>query len=326
MRVPAGAPTGSPPAGAGRERLGATEIRARETAFDVAAATNPASRLKPGALSPHGVAVAGADGYLFIGDGANRWEQQYAGRFALPEGWLEGWLGVLARRGEAARARGVALCNLVIPEKQVVYPEKRWPAGGPAADARPLMRLATSVPSAAGLYYASEELLACKALGPAHHRHDSHWTASGCLAVVDGLLRRLPVDVEAAEIAWTVDTFDRPLDLSTHFFEPAPAERHMIPQVAGEVVFDNQHHAKTDRYAGSVYRVRNPEAPVARKLMIFGDSYAFSLGLAGALTAVFADVTFVWSKSIVWDMVDEVGAEVIVWESAERFLATLPQA
>ncbi|CAN7252275.1 hypothetical protein LJR219_001062 [Phenylobacterium sp. LjRoot219] len=57
--------------------------------------------------------------------------------------------------------------------------------------------------------------------------------------------------------------------------------------------------------------------------MIFGDSFAADAGFAEALSAVFREVRFLWSKSVAWTEVEACGADLVIWQSAERFLATL---
>ena len=63
-----------------------------------------------------------------------------------------------------------------------------------------------------------------------------------------------------------------------------------------------------------------------RRLIVFGDSYSYDVGFTYALVEMFAEVVFVWSKTIDWSLVQTHGSQVVVWESAERFLATLPEA
>src|SRR5439155_26797726 len=78
-------------------RLPLGEVRRLDAELDLRATESP-WRLKPGVVSANGVAVAGFDGYLFIGDGANRWERQYRGELTVPPEWLAGWRELLARR------------------------------------------------------------------------------------------------------------------------------------------------------------------------------------------------------------------------------------
>src|SRR3546814_12147943 len=66
---------------------------------------------------------------LFIGNGANAWEQQLSGRLAMPEDWTLRWHHVLTLRRHIAEKAGLRLVHLVMPEKQVVIPDLRWPKG-----------------------------------------------------------------------------------------------------------------------------------------------------------------------------------------------------
>lgn len=311
--------------GAARPRLTAAEIRALDGELDAAALGHPASRLRPGQVSTNGAAVAGVDGYLFIGDGGNRWETQYAGP-PPPESWKATWARVLAARQAEAEARRIQLWNLVIPEKQVVYPEARWPEGAPDGGARPLRRLAAQAGGDARLLYGEAALLACKAEGPACLRHDSHWTASGCLAVVRQLLSAAALEVDVERAVFSVARTREPLDLAAHFLEPNPPQDRLRLAAPHPRAWENRHYERTGQHTGSQYRLANPEAPDPRRVVLFGDSYSYAEGLAGALSALFAEVTCVWSKSVLWEVVDERRADLVVWESAERFLVSLPQS
>lgn len=306
-------------------RLTATEILALDRDLDAAALDHPASRLPPGRVSANGAAVAGVDGYLFIGDGGNRWETQYTGP-PPPDSWKTTWARVLAARQAEAAARGIPLLNLVIPEKQVVYPETRWPARAPDGGARPLRRLAALAGAEARLLYGEAALVACKAEGPACLRHDSHWTASGCLAVVRQLLSAAAPEVDVERAVFTVARTREPLDLAAHFLQPNPPQDRLRLAVPQPRAWENRHYERTGQHTGSQYRLANPEAADPRRVVLFGDSYSYAEGLAGALAAVFAEVTCVWSKSVLWEVVDERRADLVVWESAERFLVSLPQS
>jgi hypothetical protein len=95
---------------------------------------------------------------------------------------------------------------------------------------------------------------------------------------------------------------------------------------AGEVSDDNRLLERTGRHTGSTYTVSNPNAPDGRSVLVFGDSYAFDKGLTGALSAVFASVTFVWSAPVLWDLVDARKPDLVIWECVERFLNKNPGA
>lgn len=287
---------------------------------------HPASCLRPGVRSATGAAVAGIDGFLFIGDGANRWEEQYLWSQPLADRWLASWRRILEQRQSQARARGAVLWNLVIPEKQVLHADKRWPQETSAGEQRPWRQLERTLSPDLQVVYGAEALRSLEGKAPAYFRHNSHCTPSGCCALAQAVLdaMRLPVSLAAQPLTYVQDV--RAHDLTVHFFDPAPQEDYAWLHPAGEVVFDNQAFERTGRYTGSSYGVRNPAAPDPRRAIVFGDSYSYDVGLTFALSAVFAETVFVWSKALDWAAVDRHQSQVIVWESAERFINSLPEA
>ncbi|HEY3948927.1 alginate O-acetyltransferase AlgX-related protein [Phenylobacterium sp.] len=286
---------------------------------------HPASGLAPGVASRGNVAVAGHDGFLFISNGANRWERQFLGELRIEPEWAPNWRALFEERQAQAAARGVMLWNLIVPEKQVIYPDKRWGPGGPTGERRPMMALAAHLGPEARLVYPVAELKAVRGLAPAYFRHNSHWTSSGCCVAAATLLQRMGVALDIASLTFPVERMTGRQDLSVHFFEPPPHETYARVVPAGEVVDANRSFETTGRNTGETYTVVNPRAQDPRAVLLFGDSYAFDTGLAAALSVVFAKVVFVWSKPVLWDLVEEKACDIVIWECAERFLAGVPE-
>jgi hypothetical protein len=308
-------------------RLTADEIRLQDLAQDAEELAHPVSQLKAGAISANVIAVAGADGHLFIGDGANRWERQYRGELTVADSWLTGWTAILNRRQVEAAARGVELLNVVLPEKQVVHPELRWPAGDVSGEGRPLKLLLPRLEPEARLLYGADALVNARRDSAAvWFRRNSHWNATGCCAVTAAAARALDAQADVTSIRYAYRRRPVQHDLAAHFFEPAPFETAGLLDAPVDTFFNNRLFETTGRNTGSSYGLRNPAAPDPRRLILFGDSYAYDVGFSFALAEIFAEVVFVWSKSVEWALVEQHGAQVVVWESAERFLATLPQA
>jgi len=307
-------------------RLTIDEVRARDLALDAAGAGHPAGALKAGMVSPNGAAVTGLDGHMFVADGANRWESQFRGDLTVPEAWLDGWGRIFAARAAMAAGLGVSLCNVVLPEKQVIHAEARWPGGEVTGERRPLKLLEPRLGPEAALLYGADALLPRKADTAVWFRRNSHWTASGCCLVAEALARRLDVqaDLEQARYPYRV----RPVrhDLTAHFFTSVADEDAGFLDAGVETFFDNRLLQTTGRHSGASYGMRNPAAPDPRRIIVFGDSYSYDVGFTFALSEIFAEVVFVWSKAIDWSLVRRHESQVVVWESAERFLATLPQA
>ena len=286
---------------------------------------HPASGLEPGTVSGNEVAVAGFDGYLFIGNGANLWERQYLGELSIPDGWAATWRAMFqARQAEAAR-RGLVLSNLIVPEKQALYAKRRWTQGVDASR-RPVNVLLTHLTPAERVLYPLLLLREAAALGPTYHRHNSHWTPSGCVAVAIALARGWGVAADLEALRFSCARRRVVQDLTPHFFDPAPDEESSVLELSGQIFFDNEHYQTTGQHRGWSYGVRNGQAPDPRRLVIFGDSYSQHSGLLAALSAVFAQVVFVWSKSIDWTVAETHGADIVLWQCAERFMARPPES
>ena len=308
-------------------RLDLGQIRTIDRELDAAVGPgHPASALKPGVMSGNGAAVAGHDGYLFIADGANLWEKRFHIDQPVVGAFLDGWQGLLDRRAAEARARGVTVLNLVVPEKQVVYPDRRWPELTSPGGMRPLKQLLAALGPGAPLIYPAEALVAARSEVPVFFRHDSHWTPSGCLVAAAQVVGALGDGPDLSGGAFTAVRETGPLDLTLHFLDPAPAEERLSLRPAGEIAFDNRDHRPGARLTGMSFGLRNVAAPDPRRLVLFGDSYSSGQGLVAAMSALFAEVVFVWSKAVDWAVVETHRADIVLWESAERFLVTLPEA
>jgi hypothetical protein len=275
-------------------------------------------------VSQSGAVLRGFAGHLFIADGGNMWERQLVGQIGLTEEALRAWAAALAARRDRAAEMAVRLVNIVIPEKQLVLPLFRWRTDrAPDVSHRPLMH----IQAAAGDWPMLYPIAALRLAEPwceLYWRGNSHWCASGCMIVAQEILRALLGEDPglAARIRLERAAFRH--DLLTHFPEDIAIEEVIRICEAGSRIFDTMTFARTGHYGGSHYITRNLAAPVRDSLIIFGDSNSCDMGLAAALSAIFTDVHFLWSKSVNWDYVREMQARFVVCECAERFLITPP--
>ena len=279
----------------------------------------------PETLSPSGVVVAGYAGHLFIADGGNTWEQQILGRLRLSPEAAQRWSSLLTSRAEKARQLRVRMVHLIVPEKQIALPSFRWKTDlVPDMSGRPLLQILAGAPQDMEIIYPLALFEAHQAWCELYWRGNSHWCASGCILTAKAVIRALLGDGHTGKDRFLLERAAIPHDLTTHFTGDVAFEEVIRIRPAGRRVMDSLTFQKTGHYGGSHYIVRNPDAPVAETLVIFGDSYACDLGLTAALTAYFAEVHFVWSKQIDWAYVEETRAQHVVWESAERFLIAPP--
>jgi len=306
------------------ERLTLDEIRVLDRAFDEAAARSPFA-LTPGVTSADGVAVAGTDGHLFIANGANHWERQYLGEANPPPFWIPAWIELFQRRRAEAAQRGVLLWNVVAPEKQVVLPESRWPAPLPDGEKRPLRLLLAALGNDSPSFYLADALIEARSFGPVYARRNSHWTGSACCYALRQLWRDIGMGELPDDLAFGYRRMATAQDLPPHFFAQPPLEATGILDLAGDYLFEYRPNERGGRRSETRYAVRNADAPDPRRILIFGDSFACDAGIAAFMSAIFRETIFIWSKGVQWDEVERQRADIVLWESAERFLPTIPK-
>lgn len=283
----------------------------------------------PGTWSADREAVMGQDGVVFLARGTNSIASQYSSSHELPEGWAATWAQVVAARRDGAAELGAVLSAVIVPDKISVLrsalPEEivleREPPARTLADVH-------------GIGYPVADLAA--APGGGYLRGDTHLSFDGNAALGAWVLRDLGVD---AETAWASTRLDTELheylssgDLGSRF-EPPIVEviRTYNSWGRAEVVEDNRDVvAAAGRHVGTRRVLRNGGAADDRVVVLFGDSYAFPQihyhGLGWQLAQHFREVHFVWVP-FGWDpdYVAEVRAEVVVCESAERFVPRPPE-
>lgn len=274
----------------------------------------------PGSLSADQVAITGADGWQFIANGSNAWEQQYLGQVRLGDEALGQWQAVFARRQQAARAIGARFAHLVVPEKQALLPQARWPGGAPVQGDRPVQQLQKALAPDAGLVYPLAHLLDESWRAELAFRGNSHWCASGNWFGFEALMRAVFPErrfdfarVPLARAWWRHDL------LLKYVAEPVYESVIAIPRRA-QLVYDNRLLATTGAHVGNHYVLQNPAAPYQEAVVIFGDSYSYDCGFADLCAAFFGQVHFVWNTVVDFRYCRQMRASLVLLQSAERYL------
>lgn len=269
-------------------------------------------------LSKDQVAITGADGWQFISNGSNHWEQQYLGQLRLTPTAIAEWQQVFERRLAASRAIGARFGHLVVPEKQAIFPEARWPQGVPAVGERPVQQLLAAVPQ--GLVYPLERLRAESWRAELAFRGNSHWCASGNWFGFAALMAAIWPDrsfdfshVPLGRAWWRHDLLLKYIDEVCHE-SVISITRRALP------VYDNRLLATTGAHVGNHYVLQNAAAPYQEAVVVFGDSYSFDIGFSDLLSAFFGQVHFVWNTMIDFRYCLNVQARLVLVQSAERYL------
>jgi alginate O-acetyltransferase complex protein AlgJ len=284
-----------------------------------------------GEVSSDGVAIIGHHGYLFIYGGSNDNVAAHRGEAETPEGWMDSWRALIRERLDHVRETGRRAAFVVVPEKLAVYSDL-FPLDLTARRLRPVLSLLES--AGLPLVYPRDALRDARNEGETYLRTDSHLTVYGNLLLATATLRELGV---ATALVEDLHYDSRPHlgagDLGQHF-DP-PILEVMAPIFGGsEATLVSDNRAQITALGGHIgtRRVfRRDDAPDRRTAVVFGDSYGFGddayQGLSWFLAQVFREVHFVWVP-FGWDpeYLDRVGAEVVVCQTAERFIGRVPVA
>ena len=284
--------------------------------------------LTVGALSPDAVVTVGCDGHLFLLTGSNHLDAQYR-RVDDAEPLAAAWTGVIETRLAALQARGIVFVQLLVPEKtSVLAPLVPFALDPPTPIYRALVQRLGTSPAAPCLLDAYPELVAATDRPLLYRPLDSHLSSRGTHRLFSMLM---------AQIGYAVPetTFTRAVrrhgDLGDHFpwigmldteFEPDPAAL----SIAGEpVILDED---RPERHLGGRIVFRNPHAPIDRRVVVFGNSFfrygEASFELSWWFARWFAEFHFVWSHEIDLAYVDAVRPQVVIAQTIERFLLTVP--
>ena len=125
-----------------------------------------------------GVAEAGRDGWLFLGDIFSNNFSQALGRRVLDDAEVARWVAVLAQQQKSLAARGIPFAFVVAPAKWSIYPEylPAW-----TDDVHPVHSLDRLVAAAGALPLIDLRAAqrAAKAQAATYSALDSHWTDYG---------------------------------------------------------------------------------------------------------------------------------------------------
>lgn len=270
-------------------------------------------KLQPGAVSSDGSAVVGHSGFLFVNDGSNSWKSQISGSVALEPTIYKLTLENLRNIKDRLLEKSINFRFVVVPEKDVVYPELSPNVNGVPAAGRPVLALNNEVPD---IIYPLEALKAGREFFQTFHARNSHFNFYGGLIVADAVLHSLGYDA-VTEYTIKTDIVRWPDDLSMKWFEDLKTSRRMVGRVY------NEHEIRSSAsHVGRYLLLRNVHARDPGKLVIFGDSYSWNpdAGLCRFLSLVFQEVHFLWQKNIDWDLIEAIKPHTVVVQSAERFL------
>jgi alginate O-acetyltransferase complex protein AlgJ len=286
--------------------------------------------LPPGTRSPDGIAIVGHGGMLHLCGGTNSILGQYVGRYELAPDWIDQWRTVILNRRQEMRAMGLVSALMIVPDKLAVY-EDSYPELLEKVGPRPA-ELLVGDPELE-VVYPLAELEETAATEDVYMRGDTHLTFVGNEILFRSLLGPLGIDPAVVPDFSALPPRVYPVfgDLGEKF-DPRIVSIVSEPNTLAAATIFEDNRAEIEAVGGHIgsRRVfRNESAPDRRVVAIFGDSFGFSAtyyqGVSWFMAQIFREVHFVWVP-FGWDpdYVREVGAEVVLIQGAERFVARVP--
>jgi SAM-dependent methyltransferase len=265
----------------------------------------------------------GKNGWLFLQQDTNSVLKQHSGEIRITEEDLERWQATLDSRVERLHRLGSRYFFFIAPNKESIYAEE-LPNGIPSAPERPvhqlihrLERVGSSVP----IIYPDQELIAAKSRWAVYSKGDTHWNGIGAFISYQKL-------IEAIEDVATVNClrldnlefldWRTTGDLSGKLTPPEDTAVILArPRVRrARLLEDNG-----VRTGGRVLVFGRSDLSPSKCLM-FGDSFAWNL--FGFLAESFQRFVFVHRSTVDYDIVRNESPDVVISESAERFLIQVP--
>jgi alginate O-acetyltransferase complex protein AlgJ len=305
-----------------------------------AADTTPsATPLAADAVISPDVRVA-RDGWLFLTGGSNSVIRYYTDPSYFTAANAVAWAALLIGRKERLERCGVRYLHLAAPDKISVYPDMIG-LELPHYDRHPIAQLEAAL-AARGVADTLVNPL------PAFNEHsererlflktDTHWWYIAGMTVLQLVTQRLGFPRHATLEGRKVRRYRMTFDLGNKIDPPITEEAIAVSTREGVTrVFANELAQKFEAQIKArkpvvhnginvVFRNENADA-IDKRLVIFGDSLMdFQESTTTLIFAEhFRETHFVWSPRIDYGYVARVQADIVMTETAERFMIQLPK-
>ncbi|MBF0158465.1 MAG: hypothetical protein HQL58_02980 [Magnetococcales bacterium] len=293
----------------------------------------------PGETSENEVAISGFGGYFFLKLGSNAWEKQLTGEMVLTDEAIHRWIQLIVERMNKSKEIGFNLIHMIIPEKQIIFPQFRWGVyhSDINLDRRISKQLVNALSPYARFVYPADLLINYQSECELYFRGDSHWCATGCIIAGLDIINRLLPDKAISLDSVNYINFERnvwAVDLPSNFLPKekmtlvglytAICHEAILIKRPGKTIYDNKLDRITGQHLGNRYVILNENSMTDEEVAIFGDSYAFACGFSDLFAYFFRKTHFFWEKNIDFNYINDNRIKHVVWESCERFLVSIP--
>ena len=301
---------------------------------DTAAPVPSSVPVPVGTPSGDQTAVVGQDGWLFLVGGSNDLLSRYgrtSADIADQKRTAAGWIDLHRRRVDAYAGSSRRFIQMMVPEKTSSLAGKLpFRIEAPTYCLGKIERTLAEDPH----YLSVASLIPTIGAERFYRRTDTHPSAEGNFAMIRGIAERLEMleVVDDLEVRFE----DRRIevgDLAERFFGVPILETLPHP---GSALLDALQPAVKSSFGSETRRTksgtlwRTPGAPIDLRLAVFGNSVfehgETPLNLAWWCARLFREFYFFWLPETLPDSVREIGADVVIAQTVERFLFAEPPA
>lgn len=294
--------------------------------------------LPVGASSSDGSAVIGNDGNLFIYSGTNSLYRRYGPPGTeeeknLTESETSAWVDLLRKRSSSFEERGITFLQTIIPEKSTTIDSG-------IAELTGVTRTLAGIESQIGeepWYVSAFAVLNRGFPEPPWLRLDSHLSPVGAGALSQAIISQAGQHpaIPAPEFS-AVEYITG--DLTERFFGAEIPEK--VPSPRSDLLDELGHSAELvhssdptrgGRFVGLQRTWHNPQAPIDKRVLAFGNSFFGQNPYSASrcnywFLRMFREHHFVWLPEVDLDQVDRVMPDLVICQTNERFLSTLPSS
>jgi hypothetical protein len=286
---------------------------------------------KTGIISSDRAAMLGQDGHLFLVEGSNNVSELFSRPYgsAGAESVADNWTRLIKERARFLESLGCEFIQIIVPEKLSVMRELfDGRMSSPSATLAALeLALAKAVPEAN--YISGLAALSRLPFGTSYRKTDSHLTPAGAFSIFREICAKLKAAI------FEPVPFDVPIltdgDLGRRFFgyelyEVCYAAKEPTFKAGSELVAS--HFSPNGGHLGTRQIFRNEQAPIRKKLILFGNSISGSNIFQGQisywLATWFREYHFIFEPGLDADYVMTEKPDVVICQTIERFLETVP--
>ena len=275
--------------------------------------------------------ILGQEGWLFFGD--RNAVDHYRGVAPLSPSELERWQRVLEKRRDALAERGIPYLLVLVPDKNLIYPEF-MPENLPrATTVHPLDQLVRHMNENSDVEVLDlrTALETAKTHAPVFHRTDSHWNDEGATvaysAIIDRLAEILPPIQDQPSLEFTRKHAQEPglgLARIVGMAYEFPEDVTTVEVASPRSRITRKHRA---RYEERLERLKpvahGVEASGYPRAVMFRDS--FGNALIPYLSEHFERILYVWDRDVDTRIIDIEQPDVVIQEIVGRFLSRRPK-